>query len=268
MKHKNISLLTLCIIVALVMSPMIVQAAESSQTGKIDTGDDASAKPWAFQFGNQTRTKLKQHIETRANQLKKIEQWNWRNKEKLGLRFDEAELPNLDEVEVDDLIDEYEALLDAEDAPKGKIWILVARGRSWEIDVEPVTDEMAPGDCTRIGMKLAIRTVRADDRTIVFRVVRGCVFHDGEKTEVAGAGVLRKDGTFAVRLNGEGLRLKAFGRAFKVRGSYFVLMKGRTTLEGEGEHAFLMRGRAFKLRRRRPLTAQTPEETVEPAVPS
>jgi len=265
MKHKNISLLTLGIIVALVMSPMLVQAAESSQTGKIDTGDDASAKPWAMQFGNKTRTKLKQHIGTLAKQLKKVEQWNWRNREKLGLRFDEAELPDLDEAEVDDLIDEYEALLDAE---KGKIWILVARGRSWEIDIEPVTDEMAPGDCTRIGMKLAVRTVRAEDGTIVFRVVRGCVFHDGEKTEVTGAGVLRKDGTFAVRLNGEGLRLKAFGRAFKVRGSYFVLMKGRMTLEGEGEYAFLMRGRAFKLRRRRPIAAPRPEETVEPAVPS
>lgn len=268
MKHKSISLLTLGIIVALVVSPMIVQAAEGSQTGKSDTEEDKSTKPWAMQFDNKTRTKLKQHIGTLANHLKKGGQWNWRNREKLGLRFDEAELPDLDEVEVDDLIDEYEGLLDAEDAQKGKIWILVARGRSWEIDEEPVTDEMAPEDCTRIGMKLAIRTVRAEDKTIVFRVVRGCVFHDGEKTEVTGAGVLRKDGTFAVRLSGEGLRLKAFGRAFKVRGSYFVLMKGRMTLEGEEEYAFLMRGRAFKLRRRRPLAAPTSEEAFEPAVPS
>lgn len=268
MKHKNISLLTLGIIAVLVMSPMIIQAAEGSQTGKSDTEGDASAKPRALHLGNKTRTKLKQHIGTLANQLKRVEQWNWRNKEKLGLRFAEAELPDLDEVEVDDLIDDYEALLDAEDAPKGKIWILVARGRSWEIEEEPVTDEMAPEDCTRIGMKLAIRTVRAEDGTIVFKVVRGCVFHDGERTDVTGAGVLRKDGTFAVRLNGEGLRLKAFGRAFKVRGSYFVLMKGRMTLEGEDEYAFLMRGRAFKLKRRRPIAAPTPEETVEPAVPS
>jgi len=268
MKHKSISLLTLGIIVALVMSPMIVQAAEGSQTGQSDTGEDASIKPWTWQISKINRSKLKQHIGTLANQLKKCKQWNWRNKEKLGLRFDEAELPDLDEVEVDDLIDEYEALLDAEDAQKGKIWILVARGRSWEIDEEPVTDEMAPEDCTRIGMKLAIRTVRAEDGTIVFRVVRGYVFHDGEKAEVTGAGVLREDGTFAVKLNGEGLRLKAFGRAFKVRGSDFVLMKGRMTLEGEEEYAFLMRGRAFKLRRRRPLAAPTSKETVEPAVPS
>ena len=268
MKQKSISLLTLGIIVALIMSPMIVQAAKGWQTGQGDADEGTSAKPCASQLCKMTRTKIKQHIETLANQLKKGEQWNWRNREKLGLWFDEAELPDLDEGEVDDLIGEYEGLLDAEDAEKGKIWIVVARGRSWEIDAEPATDEAAYEDCSRIGMKLVIRTVRAEDGTIVFRVVRGCVFHDGEKTEVTGAGVLGKDGNFAVRLYGEGLRLKAVGRAFKVRGSYYVLMKGRMTLEGEGEHAFLMRGRAFKLRRRRPLAAPTPEETVEPAVPS
>ncbi len=264
MKQKNTSLLTLGIIVALILSPMIVQAADGSRTGQRDTDEETSEKPWARQCNNMTRTKLKQHIGTLANNIKKGMQWNWRNREKLGLWFGETELPDLDKAGVDNLIDEYEDLLDVE---KGNIWILVARGRSWEIDGETVTEEMAPKDCARIGMKLNFRTVRAEDGTIVFRVIRGYVLLKGEKTEVTGAGVLRKDGTFAVRLNGEGLRLKAVGKTFRVRGCYFVLMKGRMTLEGN-EYDFLMKGRALKLRRRSPFSAPTPGETVEHAIPS
>jgi hypothetical protein len=270
MKRKSIYLLTLGIIAALVLSPMIVQAAEGSQMGPKGTDEKPSAsKPWAHQFTNKFQTKLKQRIETMYNQLKNGKLWNWRNRQKLEPKFtDEAELPDLEDIDVDGLIDEYEGLLDAEDELKGRTWLLVANGRSWEIVNEPETNEVAPEDCTRMWMRLGIRKVIADDGTIVFRVVRGVVIHGEEKTQVTGAGVLRKDGIFAMRLRGEGLRLKAVGRAFKMRYSYFVLMKGRMNLDGGGEYAFLLKGRAYRLRHFRPRITASPEDTAESVIPS
>jgi hypothetical protein len=270
MKRKSIYLLTLGIIAALVLSPMIVQAAEGSKMGPSGTDENPPAsKPWANQIGNTIRARFKQRIETQSNQLKNGKLWNWRNREKLEPKFvDETELPDLEDIDVDGLIDEYEGLLDEEDASKGRAWSLVANGRSWKIVDEPETDEVAPEDCTRMGMRLGIRKVIADDGTIVFRVVRGVVIHGEEKTQVTGAGVLRKDGTFAMRLSGEGLRLKAVGRAFEMRYSYFVLMKGRINLDGGGEYAFLLKGRAFRSRHFRPRIAASPEETAESVTPS
>jgi hypothetical protein len=269
MKRKSIYLLTLGIIAALVLSPMIVQAAEGPQMGPSGADENPSAsKSWAHQIDNTFRTKLKQRIETLYNQLKNGKLWNWRNRENLKPKFtDESELPDLEDIDVDSLIDEYEGLLDDEDTSKGRTWSLVANGRSWEI-FEPDTDEVAPKDCTRMWMRLGIRIVIADDGTIVFKVVRGVVIHGEKKIEVTGAGVLRKDGTFAMRLSGEGLRLKAVGRAFKMRFSYFVLMKGRANLDGEGEYAFLLKGRAFRSRHFRPRIAASQDETAESVIPS
>lgn len=270
MKRKSIYLLTLGIIAALVLSPMIVQAAEGSQMGPKGTDESPSeSKPWAHQIGNLIRARLRQRIETISNQLKNGKLWNWRNREKLGPKLtDEAELPDLEDIDVDGLIDEYEGLLDAEDTSMSRTWFLMANGRSWEIVDEPETDEAAPEDCTRMWMRLEIRKIIADDGTIVFRVVRGVVIHGEEKVQVTGAGVLRKDGTFAMRLSGEGLRLKAVGRALKMRFSYFVLMKGRINLDGGGEYAFLLKGRAFRLRHFRPRISTSPEETAESVIPS
>jgi len=270
MKRKSIYLLTLGIIAVLVLSPMIVQATDGSQMGPKDTDENHSAsKPWAHQIGNTIRARFKQRIETQSNQLMNGKLWNWRNREKLEPKFvDEAELPDLEDIDVDGLIDEYEGLLDEEDASKGRAWSLVANGRSWEIVDEPETDEVAPEDCTRMWMRLGIRKIIADDGTIVFRVVRGVVIHGEEKTQVTGAGVLRKDGTFAMRLSGEGLRLKAVGRAFEMRYSYFVLMKGRVNLDGGGEYAFLLKGRAFRSRHSRPRIAASQDETAESVIPS
>jgi hypothetical protein len=270
MKRKSIYLLTLGIIAALVLSPIVVQAAGSSQMGPSGTDENPSeSKPWAHQIGNLIRAKLKQRIEALSNQLKDGKMWNWRNRENLKPKFtDETELPDMEDIDVDGLIDEYEGLLDDEDASKVRTWTLVANGRSWEIVDEPDTDDVAPEDCTRMWMRLGIRIVIADDGTIVFRVVRGVVIHGEEKVQVTGAGLLRKDGTFAMRLSGEGLRLKAVGRAFKMRYSYFVLMKGRVNLEGGEEYAFLLKGRAFRSRHGRPRIAASQEETAESVIPS
>lgn len=127
-------------------------------------------------------------------------------------------------------------------------------------------NEVAPEGCIRIGMRLAIKLVKVEDGSIVFRVVRGVVIHGDEKISVTGGGVVRKDGTFAIKLKGDGLKLKAVGRAIKWRGSSLVLMRGRMTLNGSDEYAFRMKGRVFKLRPFRPKAKPTPEET-EPVKP-
>jgi hypothetical protein len=158
---------------------------------------------------------FKQRIETMYNHLKNGKLWNWRNREKLEPKFaDEAELPDLEDIDVDGLIDEYEYLLDAEDASKGRAWSLVANGRSWEIVDEPATDEVAPEDCTRMWMRLGIRKVIADDGTIVFRVVRGTVIREGLRDEVL---LLRADeGQDEPRGRG-GIRLPPEGQSLQVK---------------------------------------------------
>lgn len=60
---------------------------------------------------------------------------------------------------------------------------------------------------------------------------------------MTGAGIVRNDGTFALRLKCEGLWLKVMGRARKVGICYFILISGKTTHEGY-DYAFLMKRRA------------------------
>ena len=79
MKRKSIYLLTLGIIAALALSPMIVQAAEGSQMRLKRTDEKPSAsKPWVHQIGNTIRARFKQRIEALSNQLKDGKLWNWR----------------------------------------------------------------------------------------------------------------------------------------------------------------------------------------------
>lgn len=51
----------------------------------------------------------------------------------LGLGLDDTgdvELPDLDEIDVDEFLEKYKDLLDAEDVQVKDLWILLARGRS------------------------------------------------------------------------------------------------------------------------------------------
>jgi hypothetical protein len=114
-------------------------------------------------------------------------------------------------------------------------------------------------------MRLAIRPMKADDGTIVFRVVRGVVTHEGEKVSVTGYGVVRSDGAFGIRLEGDGLKLWAAGKVRRWGRSYVVLMRGRMALNGE-EYVFVMKCRAFTLRPFRP--SLVPALENEPTTPS
>lgn len=98
-------------------------------------------------------------IKAFATQLKHEECLNFRNRSKSGPGkvTEGAELPDTKEVEVDDLIDEYIDLIKAEDINAKRLWILVAKGRSWSIDLESETNEVAPEECVPISMRLAIR---------------------------------------------------------------------------------------------------------------
>jgi hypothetical protein len=115
-------------------------------------------------------------------------------------------------------------------------------------------------------MRLAIIPVKAEDGTIAFKGVRGAIIHDGEETSLSGAGIMRNDGTFALRLEDEGLWLKEVKRARKVGRSYFVLIRGKMTHNGD-DYTFLRKGRAYKLRNFKPRAGPVPRE-AEPKKPA
>jgi hypothetical protein len=267
MRKKTVALLAFGIVAALMLSPVLVEAAVNAQQQFGDTNEEPDL---AGQNGRAPLwSRAKQRIQAFATQLKNGENLKLRNGMRPGLGVPQLESyeepPDLNEEDVDELIDAYKGLLESEEAQVKPLWILIARGRSWTIDVETETADVAPEDCAPIGMRLAIRPVKAEDGTIVFRVVSGVITHEGEKLSVTGYGVVRSDGTFGMRLEGDELKLWTAGKARRWGRSYIVLMRGRMALNGE-EYVFVMKGRAFTLRPFRPRPVPAPEK--EPTTPS
>jgi hypothetical protein len=267
MRKKTVVLLAFGIVAALMLSPVLVEAAVNTQQQLGDTYE----KPGSARHNGRAPlwSRVRQRIQAFASQSNNSVCLKLRNGMRSGLGVPQLEgfeeLPDLDEDDVKELIDAYKGLLEFEESQAKPLWILIARGRSWSIDVGTETADIAPEECAPIGMRLAIRPVKAKDGTIVFRVVRGVVTHEGEKVSVTGYGVVRSDGTFGMRLEGEGLKLWAAGKARRWGRSYVVLMRGRMALNGE-EYAFVMRGRAYTLRPFRPRPVPAPEN--EPTTPS
>jgi hypothetical protein len=267
MRKKTVALLAFGIVAALMLSPVLVEATVNAQQQFGDTNEELNSA------GHNGRALLwswaRQRIQAFATQLKNGESLKLRNGMGPGLGVPQLEsyeeLPDLDEDDVSELIDAYKGLLESEEAQAKPLWILIARGRSWSIDAGTETAEVTPEDCAPIGMRLAVRPLKAEDGTIVFRVFRGFVTHEGEKVSVTGYGVVRSDGTFGMRLEGDGLKLWAAGKARRWGWSYVVLMRGRMVLN-EDEYAFVMKGRAFTLRPFRPRPVPVPEN--EPTTPS
>jgi len=267
MRKKTVALLAFGIVAALILSPVLVEAAVNAQHQFGDTNEEPDSAEHNGRAPLWSRAK--QRIQAFATQSNNGECLKLRNGMVLGLGVgqleSDEELPDLNEEDVEELIEEYKVQLESEETQVKPLWILIARGRSWSIDVGTETADVAPEDCAPTGMRLAIRPKKADDGTIVFRVVMGVVTHKGEKVSVTGYGVVRSDGTFGMRLEGDGLKLWAAGKARRWGRSYVVLMRGRMALNGE-EYAFVMKGRAFTLRPFRPRPVPVPEN--EPTTPS
>jgi len=243
MKHgKTTMLFTLGIIAALMVSTLMVEAAETSNQHVISA--EYRNRAWnAFQLGA------------------------WRGQAEAD---DDLDLDELDDVDIEQIVKDYEDLPE-KPTPSRCIWVLWARGFSWPEDNAPETYSEVPEDRIPVGMRLTARPIWFTEDGVLFKVTRCVVRHDEETYSIEGYGFLLKNGKFYMMLWGDGITLRAIGRVYigdavdfaasrRCR-YFFVRMKGKMTVDNE-VYIFHMRGRAFRL------CLATAKPTTMPAEPS
>jgi hypothetical protein len=129
MKRKMIVVLAIGIVAALMLSPVFVQASEYFEQ---PAQEEDVKKPIRLRNPIQLKAQNGRHIKAFATYFKNGECLSFRDRSKPGLGkvTELAELPDPDELDVDDLVDEYIDLIGAEDVNVKRLWILVARERS------------------------------------------------------------------------------------------------------------------------------------------
>jgi hypothetical protein len=155
------------------------------------------------------------------------------------------DLENLEPEEIEKLLREYESLPETDSVPSRNLWTLWAKGRSWTLSDEPITDA-ASVETYAAGMRLTIRPVKITSLGTLFKVVRGTVSNRGESHRVEGMGFVTRQGTLIMFLEGEDMELVTMGRVYQWGFFKLVAMKGRMRMNGEG-YGFSMKGIAFRL---------------------
>jgi hypothetical protein len=181
---------------------------------------------------------------------------------------DELSLDEVEDVDIDALIAEYEAIPEEERTPAPGVWIVVARGLSWERSDLPEVSEAAP-EGLRVGLRMVVKGIWSTPEWNLYKVMKGVVGQNGTRYQVEGYALYKKEtGKFYLSLEGEGISY--FGAVGKVLPpceecgrprALRIVMKGRMNVEGEN-YAFAMRGRAFRPRIRRVKPAPEPEEQL------
>ena len=183
---------------------------------------------------------------------------------------DDVELDDLDEVNIDEIVKEYEALPEDEKKPGRYIWMVWAKGLSWKRNELPALTDAKSAEGIPVGMNIAVKPIWRTEKWTLYKVVRGVLGHDDNRYPVEGYGLKRNDGKFFLSLRGEGITLDAVGRVYRyqttadsVKGTWplRVVMKGRMTVEGDN-YVFAMRVRAYRLWLRPVKPEPLPEETV------
>jgi len=159
----------------------------------------------------------------------------------VALAQEPIDVDDLDEGDAEGMIEDVE---DAElvDETPGPIWLVHAKGRAW-----PVADTEESAEADPMIMRLALSKVRATNRGTVYEVLKGFVVHNGTRVAVEGKAVLRSDGVFALRLQGEDLEIKAVGRIVRARMGVRLAMRGRMVDQGE-EYGFKLTGKAIPIK--------------------
>lgn len=239
-RSKVLALVTIVMMAALVASPVLAKAP-SLTNNSMNSVSVQKPEPQAW-------VPMKAQVNVRS----------LNRSQALGVP---EEIPEYDEAEIDALLKEYEDVTVPEDGARRPLWILLARGFSWELDDAVSVNDEAPEERIPAGMRLAIKVVLTTEDFTVFKVVRGVVGNDGERHQVEGYGILfNEERFFVMKLQGEGLELKAVGRVDGARWGVRVSMKGKMSVE-DTDYGFQMRGRAWRIRPR--LQRAAPEE-VEP----
>jgi hypothetical protein len=182
---------------------------------------------------------------------------------------DELSLNEVEDVDIDALVAEYEAIPEEERTPAPGVWIVVARGLSWERnDLPEVSDAALEG--VYIGLRMVVKGIWSTPEWNLYKVLKGVVGQNGTRYQVEGYALYSKEtGRFYLSLKGDGISyFSAVGKAIhpceecgRPR-ALRIVMKGRMNVEGEN-YAFAMRGRAFRPRIRR--VQPTPEEQLTSA---
>jgi hypothetical protein len=253
MRQKTtMMMLALVLISSILMTTLMVQASGNKPTIIKNTDVEAistNSKPLAAkpittneQVAPQT---IKKQVATQVSRILKSME---------DIQLDEV---NDDIVaEINDLVKAYEALPDVEKKPHVPgVWVVWARGLSWESNTFPETSETAP-ESIPMGMRVYAKAICGNEEWTLYRLGRGIVGHDGERYRVDGYALYKKEnGRFYLVLDGEGISLQAVGKVhgpnadFSAANSRRFLrlsMKGRMSIDGDN-YVFGLRGFAFRL---------------------
>ncbi len=184
---------------------------------------------------------------------------------------DELSLDEVEDVDIDALVAEYEVIPEEERTPTPGVWIVVARGLSWERNDLPEVSETAP-EGIHVGLRMVVKGIWSTPEWNLYKVLKGVVGQNGTRYPVEGYALYSKEtGKFYLSLEGDGISY--FGAVGKVLPpceecgrprALRIVMKGRMNVEGEN-YAFAMRGRGFRPRIRRVQPAPEPEEQLTSA---
>ena len=180
---------------------------------------------------------------------------------------EELRLDELDDLDVNELVAEYEKLPEEEKADIPGAWVIWARGLSWERDDVPELSAEVP-EGTPVGLRMVVKAIWNTPDWTLYKVVKGVVGHNSIRYEVEGYALYNKEtARFLLSLKGDGIsEFEAVGKVYngapatdyaRPRRFLRIAMKGRMTVEGD-EYVFAMRGFAHRPRmlRARPETQQ------------
>jgi hypothetical protein len=171
---------------------------------------------------------------------------------------DDLELVELEDVDINEYVKEYEALPDAEipNVPKRCFWIVWARGFSWKRNDIPTVEEANEGRIP-MGMKLAVRPIWRTEEWTLYKIFRGTISHDEETYQVEGYALKKSNGRFYLSLRGEdNIEIEAVGKVYPPKRNtdsarrfwrfHRIAMKGRLYINDD-IYAFALRGYAFRV---------------------
>jgi hypothetical protein len=274
---KTMMVLALVIFSAITMTTWGVQASGNNigqytkaNTENVKANNQVKVAPQALtnKVYRNTLQKNQVQLSNTAETVKKPEISDW------AYTIDDLQLEEVDDkvfAEIYARAKEYENLPEEERKPHiPGVWVVVARGLSWETDSYPETSEVAP-EGIPMGMRFFAKAIWGNTEWTLYKLGRGVVGHSGERHRVDGYALYEKEtGRFYLVLDGEGVNLQAVGKVYgpntdltssRCRRCLRLAIKGRMSIDGDG-YVFGLRGYAYRI----PILRAKSVEEVEPQI--
>ena len=193
MKQKNVMLMSLVIAAAMLASSLVVFA-------KTPQAQAMNVK--SYQGSNLKAVKVQKLSQIKATM---VEQSRIRQGEKILTKVDDLSLEDANPETIDEILSTYEGVKDTVEVPNTGVWVVYARGLSWESNSLPaLTAEIPPGD--HIGLRFIAKALWNTDSFILYEITRGGLGHNHTSYYVTGYAIYWKEtGTFGLTLSGEGV---------------------------------------------------------------